>query len=92
MDNDYKSGLSKKERHLIQMGYESDEWGLKNDNEYYVYQNKIRNKINGTLQDTLLILKNSNTVFELDNEIKNNQSLLLEIRNEIDLLIKNDKA
>lgn len=90
MDNEYKSGLSRKERHIIQMGYEAED-GLKNQNEFYVYQNKIKNKINGTFQDTILILKNSNTVFELDDEIQFNAHQLIEMRNEcIRLLEKYD--
>ena len=92
MLNDYKSGLSRKERHLIQMGYEDDINGLKNENEFYVYQNKIRNKVNGILQDTLLILKHRETVFDLNDELLiNNTSLLIEIRQQIDSLIKINK-
>lgn len=78
MNNDYKSGLSRKERHVLQMGFESDE-GLKDNNEFYVYQNKIRSKINGTLMDTLLLLKERDNVYNLNDELVKNHKILKEI-------------
>lgn len=87
-----KSGLSRKERHLLQMGFEADNNGINSQDELYIYQNKTRKKVTPTLTDTFLILKYRNDHFDLSNVINDNMDLLIQIRNEIDSLIKNDKA
>lgn len=96
-----KSGLSKKERHLLQMGFEAEENGIKTQDEFYIYQNKTRKKITPTLTDTMLLLKYHNEHFDLTNQLLENKDLLLSIKEQIDILldsneetnlIKNDKA
>lgn len=86
-NNEHKSGLSANERHVIQL----DDLGtdeIKGDyiEKYFTY---IKQKVQGTISDTKLILENRKISPRIEKEVENCKADLKKIQAEIEQILQN---